>query len=294
MAKTGHADKHGTAEDALISRVAHALHAESPLIDESNSLPLLRPEDREVVVSGELYRQRCDPSTSPIAPILAGGLASLRFAEDVAHACFQRSVGQSVCLGAGFDTFAFRQREANPEVVFFEVDHPDVQALKRERFDEVGVPDSRRPVFVAVDFETMSLIDALDGAGFDPGALAVFSWMNTLPYLTREATESTLTQLASRTTSSSTLVVNYASDLPYSEAQQKVAHTLAQVTGERREPLRSQWTPEEFETLLERTGFEVVEHLDEQDLMARYFSDRSDGLAPGLPARVVNARRRAS
>jgi hypothetical protein len=38
----------------------------------------------------------------------------------------------------------------------------------------------------------------------------------------------------------------------------------------------------------------VIEHATEDDLMERYFARRSDGLAPGLPARLVLAERRSS
>ena len=40
---------------------------------------------------------------------------------------------QYVILGAGFDTFAMRHPELTGRLAVFEVDHPDVQRLKRQR-----------------------------------------------------------------------------------------------------------------------------------------------------------------
>src|SRR5271157_2024662 len=55
-----------------------------------------------------------------------------RFAEDALAAAVARGVRQLVVLGAGLDTFAYR----NPfgeQLHVFEVDHPATQAWKRER-----------------------------------------------------------------------------------------------------------------------------------------------------------------
>jgi len=48
------------------------------------------------------------------------------------------SPGQYVILGAGFDTFAFRRQDLADRLQVFELDHPDAQAMKRSRLDEIG------------------------------------------------------------------------------------------------------------------------------------------------------------
>lgn len=59
---------------------------------------------------------------------------------------------QYVILGAGLDTFAFREPEFLSKHRVFEVDHPLTQADKRERITRAGwnVPDNL--AFVPVDF----------------------------------------------------------------------------------------------------------------------------------------------
>ena len=46
-----------------------------------------------------------------------------------------------------------------------------------------------------------------------------------------------------------------------------------------------------FEALLASAGFETLDHVTEVDLTERYFRDREDGLAPGVPIRVIIAER---
>ena len=60
--------------------------------------------------------------------------ARARFAESAVAAAVQRGVRQLVVLGAGLDTFAYRNPHADLRV--FEVDHPATQAWKRQRLAE--------------------------------------------------------------------------------------------------------------------------------------------------------------
>ena len=55
--------------------------------------------------------------------------ARSRFAEDSAAAAIASGTRQIVILGAGLDTFAYRN--PHPDVRVFEVDHPQTQAWKR-------------------------------------------------------------------------------------------------------------------------------------------------------------------
>jgi O-methyltransferase involved in polyketide biosynthesis len=54
-----------------------------------------------------------------------------------------------VILGAGLDTFAWRQAGS---VRVFEVDHPATQAWKRSRLDALGVLAPAELVWAPVDF----------------------------------------------------------------------------------------------------------------------------------------------
>ena len=56
------------------------------------------------------------------------------------------------------------------------------------------------------------------------------------------------------------------------------------------EPLRSFFTPDEWQRDLHALGFSTVEDMDAQALNARYFSQREDGLALGGTAHIMRAR----
>ena len=90
---------------------------------------------------------------------------------------------QYVILGAGMDTFAFREMEFLSKHRVFEVDHPLTQADKLERIARAGwtVPDNL--TFVPVDFTKDSLTDRLIASGFDPSVKSFFSWLGVTYYL---------------------------------------------------------------------------------------------------------------
>jgi methyltransferase (TIGR00027 family) len=66
--------------------------------------------------------------------------ARSRYAEDELARAVAHGVGQYVVLGAGLDTFAYRN--PHPDLRVFEVDHPATQAWKREQLQaaQIAVP----------------------------------------------------------------------------------------------------------------------------------------------------------
>jgi methyltransferase (TIGR00027 family) len=120
--------------------------------------------------------------------------ARSRYAEDQLARAVERSVKQYVVLGAGLDTFAYRN--PYPDLRVFEVDHPATQAWKRGRLQSAGIAVPQSLVFTSVDFERQTLAGRLEPSGFDPKLSAFFSWLGVTPYLTRESCMATLGYIA--------------------------------------------------------------------------------------------------
>ena len=94
---------------------------------------------------------------------------------------------QYVVLGAGLDTFAYRNPHADRGLKVFEVDHPATQRWKRAPLQEVGIALPPSLTFAPVDFETQDLSQQLRAAGFDSGEPAFFSLLGVVIYLTEAA-----------------------------------------------------------------------------------------------------------
>jgi hypothetical protein len=66
-----------------------------------------------------------------------------------------------VVLGAGFDTFAYRQPPCGGSLRIYEVDHPITQQWKRDRLRAADIAIPSNLTFVPIDFESASIPDAL-------------------------------------------------------------------------------------------------------------------------------------
>ncbi|MBV8476214.1 MAG: class I SAM-dependent methyltransferase, partial [Acidobacteria bacterium] len=115
-----------------------------------------------------------------------------RFAEDCLAEAVNQGVRQYVLLGAGLDTFAYRQPRWASSLRIFEVDHPATQRWKRRRLAEAGISVPENVTFVPVDFEKVSLATALPQAGIDSGMAAFFSMLGVTQYLIEGAFDETL------------------------------------------------------------------------------------------------------
>ncbi|CAD6530699.1 class I SAM-dependent methyltransferase [Paraburkholderia metrosideri] len=272
-------DKQDPAPDSTAARVAlwRALHvlADAPphVLDDDIGLKLLAP--------GEDWRDRGDMDPQFTRPFRASIVARARFIEDLVVEQMGRGLEQYVILGAGLDSFVQRRPEIASRIRIFEVDQPGPQAWKRQRLMELGfgVPDWLR--FVPVDFERNDAWrQALSAAGFDDSKPAIVVSTGVSMYLTKEANAATLRQVASFA-SGSMLAMTFLLPLELADPEVRpglqMAEKGARASGT---PFISFYTPSEIITQASDAGFAQARHVSANDLAARYFANRGDGLRP--------------
>ena len=211
-----------------------------------------------------------------------------RFAEDHLDAARNAGVRQYVVLGAGLDTFAYRQRRLDSPLHVWEVDHPATQAWKRELLAAARIAIPANVAYVAVDFERDSLADALSRAGLDGRAGAVFAWLGVVPYLTRDAIDATLRYIASVAGEAGGVAFDYGlSRSVLSVPQRAVFDAFSARVAAAGEPLRTTFEPDELAQHLRALGFGAIEDASPEVLNARYLADRDDGLRVGGMAHMM-------
>ncbi len=259
-----------TALRVALRRAAHQVYDARPLVFED----LLAVRILGAEYAGDLKRTETRLAKPFSVALRAFLVARSRYAEDCLEAAYARGVRQYCLLGAGLDTFGYRNGYEGLRV--FEVDHPATQAWKRGLLDRNGiaVPASLR--FVAVDFECQGLEERLVPAGFDLRAPAFFAWLGVVPYLTLEAFRGTLEFIAGRAAGSG-VVMDYGQPREVLPELERMGHdSLASRVALAGEPFRLFFTPEEMRA--ELAGFEAVEDLGAGELNGRYFAERVDGL----------------
>ncbi len=213
-----------------------------------------------------------------------------RYAEDQLARAVERGIRQYVVLGAGLDTFAYRNPYRSTGLHVFEVDHPATQRWKRERLNEAYISVPEEMTFVPIDFERQSLEDVLLQAGFSQQEPAFFSWLGVTPYLSRLAFDATLEFIA-RMPAGSGVVFDYAVERSLlSPLQQLALDALAARVARAGEPFQLFFSPATLANDLARLGFGNIEDLDCDRINARYFAGRSDGLAVSGGGHLLNAQ----
>lgn len=204
-------------------------------------------------------------------------LARARFCEDGLKVAVQTGTRQYVILGAGLDTFAFREPAFTAKYPVFEVDHPLTQADKCRRIRRAQWPCTKNLHFVAADLTKDDWTDKLTEAGFDPAKKTFFAWLGVCYYLSVGQIELLLDRLADLSADGSSLLFDYAGEGLFSSPIRRVQNMVAMAAAGG-EPMRSCFGYAALERLLEGHQYRLYEWMTPRAIQARYFDGRDDGL----------------
>lgn len=223
-------------------------------------------------------------------PVRIGVAARSRCAEDaLAVAVRERAVRQVVVLGAGLDTFGYRNPHAADGVRVFEVDHPATHEWKRRQLAVAGIPVPHSLTFAPVDFEETSLAEGLVAAGFDTDRPAFFMCLGVVPYLTAEAIAATFGFITTLPAGSE-VVFDYGEPASALSPEQRALHEQrAEWAAKHGEPFHSSFVPSELAAQLRAWGFTTTEDAHYAELAERYAPEVADQLK-GSGAHVMRAR----
>lgn len=266
-------------------RAVHQLLDEPLVLPDPIALPLLGAAT-EAALRNDPYALN-DPISRGLR---AAVVARSRCVEDELSRRVAEGVRQYVVLGAGLDTFACRNPFADGLLRVFEVDHPGTQGWKQQLLADarIGVPPSLS--FVPADFERDHLGDELLRAGFRPEQPACVSWMGVTPYLTPDAVLATLRTLAGFAAGSSVCFDHRVVASLLGPVERVIAELIGQQAAAAGEPWLSAFDPADLRRQLLGLGFGSAVSISADDLNARYFARRKDGLRVGGSFRIMCAQ----
>jgi methyltransferase (TIGR00027 family) len=259
-----------TAHRVAIRRAAHQLLDQPRVLDDPLALLIIGSETAQELRSNPKEHHAFSRA------FRAFMAARSRYAEDELARAVAQGVTQYVILGAGLDTFAYRNPHSGLRV--FEVDHPATQAWKREQLQAAAIAIPPSLTFVPLDFEQQTLESGLNLCGFNAIAPTFFSWLGVTPYLTHAACMITLSLIA-RMPAGSGVVFDFAVDPALlNEGQRQALGALSERVARYGEPFQLFFDPEKLQYELKSLGFHHTEFLQGKELNTRYFKDRTDGL----------------
>ena len=123
-----------TALRVAMRRAAHQLYDNPKVLDDPIAMPIVGPRAAE-----KLRAERPGAFGKFGLGLRAFMAARSRFAEDALARSITRGATQYVILGAGLDTFAYRNPYAESALHVFEVDFPATQEWKRRNLKEAQI-----------------------------------------------------------------------------------------------------------------------------------------------------------
>jgi methyltransferase (TIGR00027 family) len=276
-----------TAFRVAIRRAAHQIFDTPLVLDDPLAVRIIGDEFAARIKAGV-----AENSGTVSKSLRAFLVARSRYAEDALALAVSDGVRQYVVLGAGLDTFAYRNLHASAGLRVFEVDHPASQEWKREKLRAAQINIPPETVFVPVDFERETITNCLQQAGFAPKEKTFFSWLGVTPYLTDRAFAETLSFIASMPTGSG-VVFDYAvprASLKFIE--RFIFDRISARVAAAGEPFQLFLDPKHLAERLHQVGFPHLEDLGVEEINARYFAGRNDKLrVRGALGRIISARK---
>jgi methyltransferase (TIGR00027 family) len=252
-----------TAIAAAIIRATHFKYGSEPkILEDPVAERLLGPDMPAAIPSGDMNSR-------------AGVLLRSRFAEDRIARAVERGVCQLVVLGAGLDSFAYRQPPWAESLSIFEIDQPSSLSDKRRRLAEGAVSIPANVTHVPIDFERTSLRDGCRAAGIEVDKPTFFTCLGVLGYLNRQAVDDIFRFVSEFPAGSEIAFTYFGKPFPPS---------VLEFISKTDEPLLTVLNPDELAADLRKLGFIEITTLGPEEADRRYFGMRRDGLkAPRSP-----------
>jgi methyltransferase (TIGR00027 family) len=184
-----------------------------------------------------------------------------RYAEDELGAAVARGVRQFVSLGAGFDTFAYRQPAWAHAIAIYEADQPATQAEKRRRLAMAEIPIPGNVRYAAIDFERTPLREGLRASGLDESRAVFFAWLGVMPYLSAAAVDATFAYVAA---------LPQGSSIVFDFATARTPLAVAEIARDAGEPWLTRYDAAALERTLQGLGFAEVVFLTPEHAWQRY------------------------
>ncbi|AOJ67093.1 hypothetical protein WJ32_22360 [Burkholderia ubonensis] len=271
-----------SAQRVATLRAAHQLLDDPLILEDRLALKILGSTNEAAVRSNPgLYD---DPLSKGLRMSV---VVRSRFAEDEWQKAAQNDVRQYVILGAGLDTYAYREIHQNRRI--FEVDLPATQQWKRACLSAADIEIPASLTYVPMDFEHDTLTRALSEAGFRKDEPAFFSWLGVSMYLEEDAILETLRFIASCAAGSG-VVFDYVVTPSLLDPMERLGMELVRArVAENGEPWKSDFDPASLADKIRSLGFSEAINISPESLSDIYLAGRSDGFRMGGSLRLMHA-----
>ena len=200
-------------------------------------------------------------------------LGRAAFTEKSLERAVRTGTEQYLILGAGYDTFAYRQPLWAEALEIFEIDHPATARDKQERLKNAGlvIPDNVH--YVEADFTKETWQKAVQThSSFDNDKISCCSILGVVYYLSKDTFETVISSISNIVAKGSSIVFDYPDENSYTERAGERAKKQFMLAGAANEKMLASYSYSDVEQLLSEYGFLIYEHLNPQEITEQYFA----------------------
>jgi len=268
-----------------IRRAAHQL-LDAPLILNDPVAVGLVPEADASAIEASL------PDHQTRESVLLRSLFVLRsrFAEDCLAEAAARGVDQYVIVGAGLETFPWRQPDYASHIRIFVADHIASLVWTQAKFWERGLPKPTNAAFVPLDLEQDDIAGRLVEFGFDATRAAFCSALGVTQYIKRASTERLLRFVCGLGAGSEIVFSYVPSETDLAGPDRDFAAASAGHARAFGEEWKTRFSAAEIIDRMEALGFGQITHLTPERAQQLYFLNRTDRLCAPSWEQLIAAR----
>jgi methyltransferase (TIGR00027 family) len=235
----------GTALGVTVIRAVHQLIDNVPhILEDPISLQLIDTTLREQILQDpERYRSQS------MRALRSHVVLRSRYAEDSLFEAVQSGVRQFVSLGAGYDTFAYRQPACAQALRIVELDHPATQSSKIDLLKQKGIKVPENVEFLPLDFEKENLELGLARTALDQTLPVFVACLGVLAYLHVDTVRS-LFRCIGKLPKLTRLVFTFATNTMENPGQDDQPQTLSGRTAARGEPWLARFDLEDLKVTI--------------------------------------------
>ena len=274
-----------TALVSAFSRWYHAVNNEVKIFDDTMAGKILSEGEKEDIsfnmskgigffnpkfdgTQEEALRWIVDNQLSP------SPLGRAAWAERALQIAARNGAAQYLILGAGYDTFAYRQPTWAEKLMIMELDHPVMSEEKQRRVQVLGGNRGKNIAYLPIDLSLDSLSEKLkDFPIFDGNKLSFYSILGLSYYLSKEDFQSLIAEIADVAVRGCTLAFDYPDEFSYTQFAGDRAKKQSIMTQGTAEPMLASYAYAEMENLLSERGFLIYEHLTPKEITEQYFAE---------------------
>lgn len=265
-----------TAIGAAMQRALHQwIDGEVKILEDPVILKLLEPEHLVY-----LQDHLADYGHERLRRLRSHIVLRSRYAEDRVKKAYERGIRQMVLLGAGLDTYAYRQPEWAHDLTIIEADHPASQAYKLQQLERAGICRRENQIFLSLDLDKGILSSAFQSV-LHPGKQVFISWLGVMVYLRWDTIDAIFRFVADLPKGSEFIFTFSPTKFP------GWPDPVAQMAAAAGEPWITYIDPPELTDKLKQYGFTDVYFLEPAEARQLYYMDTRIKLPPPQKSSIV-------